>query len=129
VDRTLSPKDPGTGERLAILNTGYKRGGTRPALVAKGSDWVANEFPTFAPVAIAGNTPELPDDTRSRCLEVRLLPAISEAIEDSDWEEIEPDAELLREAILQAVEAKKSRATGLLSQRVALVAIARSGYR
>lgn len=105
VDRTLNPKDPGTAERVAILNTGYKRGGTRPALVAQGSEWVAKEFPTFAPVAIAGNSPELPDDTRSRCIEVRLLPAISEAIEDSDWEEIEPDADLLREAILQAVEA------------------------
>jgi hypothetical protein len=105
VDRTLNPKDPGTAERVAILNTGYKRGGTRPTLVAQGSEWVVNEFPTFAPVAIAGNTPELPDDTRSRCIEVRLLPAISEAIEDSDWEEIEPAADLLREAILQAVEA------------------------
>jgi len=105
VDRTLNPRDPGTAERLAILNTGYKRGGTRPTLVAQGSDWVAKEFPTFAPVAIAGNTPELPDDTRSRCIEVRLLPAFSDAIEDSDWEEIEPDADLLREAIRQAVEA------------------------
>jgi hypothetical protein len=105
VDRTLNPKDPGTAERLAILNTGYKRGGTRPALVAQGSGWVTEEFPTFAPVAIAGNTPELPDDTRSRCIEVRLLPAFSESIEDSDWEEIEADADLLREAILQAVEA------------------------
>lgn len=84
VDRTLSPKDPGTQERLAILNTGYKRGGTRPALVAQGSDWVAKEFPTFAPVAIAGNTPHLPDDTRSRCIEVRLLPALLEPVEDSD---------------------------------------------
>ena len=105
VDRTLNPRDPGTAERLAILNTGYKRGGTRPVLVAQGSEWVVKEFPTFAPVAIAGNTPELPDDTRSRCIEVRLLPAFSDAIEDSDWEEIEPDADLLREAILQAVEA------------------------
>ncbi len=105
VDRTLNPKDPGTQERLAILNTGYKRGGTRPALVSQGSGWVAEEFPTFAPVAIAGNTPELPDDTRSRCIEVRLLPAISADIEDSDWEEIEPDAHLLREAIMQAMEA------------------------
>lgn len=36
-------------------------------------------------MAIAGNTPELPNDTRSRYFEVKLLPAISEAIEDSDW--------------------------------------------
>jgi hypothetical protein len=105
VDRTLHPKDPGTGDRLAILNTGYKRGGSRPVLVPKGSDWVKKDFPTFAPVAIAGNTPELPDDTRSRCIEVRLLPALGVgAFEDSDWEEIEAEAELLREAIAQAVE-------------------------
>jgi hypothetical protein len=105
VDRTLNPKDPTTAERLAILNTGYKRGGTRPALVAQGSEWVVTEFPTFAPVAIAGNTPNLPDDTRSRCIEVRLLPAPPGVIEDSDWEELEPEIELLREAVEQAVEA------------------------
>jgi hypothetical protein len=104
-DRTLNPKEPGTNDRLAILNTGYKRGGNRPVLVAEGSKWVVTVMPTFAPVAIVGNTPQLPDDTRSRCIEVRLLPALGEEIEDSDWEEIEPDAELLREAILQAVEA------------------------
>ena len=105
VDRTLSPKDPGTPDRLSILNTGYKRGGTRPVLVAKGNDWEAKEFPTFAPVAIAGNTPQLPDDTRSRCIELRLLPATDPAaFEDSDWEEIEPEAGDLREALSQAVE-------------------------
>lgn len=104
VDRTLHPKAEGTMDRLAILNTGYKRGATRPVLVQKGSDWVIKEFPTFAPVAIAGNTPELPDDTRSRCIEVRLLPATGVgAFEDSDWEEIEAEVELLREAIAQAV--------------------------
>ena len=90
---------------LAVLNTGFKRGETRPALVSQGSEWVAKEFPTFAPVAIAGNTPELPDDTRSRCIEVRLLPARLQPAEDGDWDEIETDAALLREAILQAVEA------------------------
>ncbi len=103
VDRTLSPKDPTTAERLAILNTGYKRGGTRPTCVPQ--NWEVQEFPTFAPVAIAGNTPNLPDDTRSRCIEVRLLPAPSGVIEDSDWEELEPEIELLREAVEQAVEA------------------------
>ena len=105
VDRTLHPRDPGTPERLAILNTGYKRGGTRPVLVQKGTEWVAEVMTTFSPVAIAGNTPELPDDTRSRCIEVRLLPALTVELEDSDWEEIEPDAELLREATQQAVAA------------------------
>jgi hypothetical protein len=109
VDRTLNPKDPGTNDRLAILNTGYKRGGNRPVLVPEGSKWVMTVMPTFAPVAIAGNTPQLPDDTRSRCIEVRLLPALGEEIEDSDWEEIEPDSELLREAIMQAVAAMGDR--------------------
>lgn len=104
VDRTLSPKDPGTPERVAILNTGYKRGGTRPVLVPRAGDWTLKVFSTFAPVAIAGNTPEIPDDTRSRCIEVRLLPAPPGGIEDSDWEELEPDIELLREAVLQSVQ-------------------------
>jgi hypothetical protein len=32
-DRSLDPKKEGVGELLAVLNSGYKRGGTRPVLV------------------------------------------------------------------------------------------------
>ena len=32
-DRSLSPDKDGVGELLAVLNSGYKRGGTRPVLV------------------------------------------------------------------------------------------------
>lgn len=94
-DRNLNPKKPGVEDLLAILNSGYKRGGTRPTLVQSKNDWVIQEMPTFSPVAIAGNTPLLPDDTRSRCIVVRLLPDISGSVQPSDWEFLEePAAEL-----------------------------------
>lgn len=94
-DRNLNPKKPGVEDLLAILNSGYKRGGTRPTLVQSKNDWVVQEMPTFSPVAIAGNTPLLPDDTRSRCIVVRLLPDISGSVQPSDWEFLEePAAEL-----------------------------------
>jgi hypothetical protein len=39
-DRSLNPDKDGVGELLAVLNSGYKRGGTRPVLTpAKGGDW------------------------------------------------------------------------------------------
>lgn len=92
VDRTLDPKKPETGELLAILNSGYKRGGTRPVLVPSGGNkFAVNEMPTFAPVVMAGNTPHLPDDTRSRAIRVLLMPDRHGTVEWSDWEEIEPE--------------------------------------
>ncbi len=88
-DRSLDPRDPKTKDLIAILNSGYKKGGTRPVLVKSKDNWVVAEMPTYSPVAIAGNTPLLPDDTRSRCITIRLLPARDEQIEPSDWEYID----------------------------------------
>ncbi len=87
-DRSLASDKDGVGELLAVLNSGYKRGGTRPVLVpTKGGGWDVREMPTFAPVAMAGNNPNLPDDTKSRSIRVLLLPDVDGRIEDSDWEE------------------------------------------
>ncbi|WP_245858011.1 DUF3631 domain-containing protein [Mumia flava] len=86
-DRTLSPDKEGVGELIAVLNSGYKRGGTRPVLVpTKESGWITKEMPTFAPVAFAGNDPKIPDDTKSRTLRVLLMPDTHGEAEDSDWE-------------------------------------------
>lgn len=99
-DRSLDPKLDGTTELLAILNSGYKRGGTRPVLTPdKENGWKVQEMPTFSPVAMAGNNPNLPDDTRSRIIRVLLLPDLDGNVEESDWELIEADAESLKQRI------------------------------
>jgi Protein of unknown function (DUF3631) len=93
VDRNLDPKREGMGDLLAVLNSGYKRGATRPVLV--GANWEVREMPTFAPVAMAGISPHLPDDTRSRTIRVVLLPDLDGTVEPSDWEDIDADAAAL----------------------------------
>lgn len=99
-DRSLNPDREGVGELLAVLNSGYKRGGTRPVLTpAKGGDWKVSEMPTFCPVAMAGNSPNLPDDTRSRSIRVLLMPDIDGTAEESDWEWIDHDARELGKAL------------------------------
>lgn len=104
-EKTLRPDKPGVEELLAVLNTGYKRGGSRPVLIpAKDGGWVTKAMPTFAPVAMAGISPNLPDDTLSRCVVVMLLPDAEGVIEDSDWEFIEPHAIALAERIRTWVE-------------------------
>lgn len=104
-DRSLNPKRPGVEELIAILNSGYKLGGSRPVLVPdKNEGWVLSDKSTFNPVAIAGNTPLLPEDTRSRCITVRLLPALEGAIEASDWEYLDEGANALAERISQVAE-------------------------
>jgi hypothetical protein len=105
VDRSLDPKKPGVEDLIAILNSGYKRGATRPVLVpAKGGEWDVSEMSTFAPVAMAGNSPHLPDDTRSRSIRVLLMPDLYGAVESSDWEEIEGDAQDLAQSLTDAME-------------------------
>jgi hypothetical protein len=95
-DRSLRPDKETTPDVIAILNSGYKRGATRPVLVpVKGGGWDVAEMPTFAPVAMAGNDPNLPDDTRSRVIRVLLMPDVDGTIEESDWELIEDDATAL----------------------------------
>jgi len=105
VDRNLDPKKPGVDELIAVLNSGYKRGATRPVLVpVKGGSWDVEEMPTFGPVAMAGNAPNLPDDTRSRSIRVLLMPDLDGQVEPSDWEDIEVQAGDLHDLLQQAME-------------------------
>lgn len=108
VDRSLDPKKQGVEDLIAILNSGYKRGATRPVLVpSKGGEWDVSEMTTFSPVAMAGNAPHLPDDTRSRCIRVLLMPDLHGTVSPSDWEEIEPDAIDLGSALKDALDAAR----------------------
>lgn len=102
VDRSLNPKKPGVEDLIGIINSGYKRGATRPVLVpSKGGNWEVNEMPTFCPVAMAGNSPHLPDDTKSRSIRILLMPDLDGTIEDSDWEHIEDDVKALYDRIVE----------------------------
>lgn len=94
-DRSLNPDKEGVGELLAVLNSGYKRGATRPVLTPTRDGWAVSEMPTYAPVVMAGNNPQLPEDTRSRAIRVLLLPDLTGRVDESDWELIEDDARKL----------------------------------
>jgi len=54
-DRSLNPDKEGVAELLAVLNSGYKRGDTRPVLVPTKDGWRVSEMPTYCPVVMAGN--------------------------------------------------------------------------
>ena len=93
VDRSLDPKKDGVAGLMAILNSGYKVGATRPTLVpGKDGNWEPAELPTFAPVAMAGNQPALPDDTRTRIIRILLLPDWSGRATETYWEDDEAPA-------------------------------------
>jgi len=98
-DRSLDPKLPQTRELTGILNSGYRKGGSRPVLVPKGQEHVKEDMSTYGAVAMAGNSPHLAEDTRSRLIRIVLMPDVNGEIEDSDWEEIEPDARELGERL------------------------------
>lgn len=109
-DRSLAPNKPGVEDLIGILNSGYRRGATRPVLVpTKGGGWEVREMPTFAPVAMAGNSPRLPEDTRSRSIRILLMPDIDGRVEDSDWEIIENDVDDLRKRIADFAESVRNQ--------------------
>ena len=94
--RTLRKDKPGVEDLLAVLNSGYRLGATRPVLMPAGNgEWQVRKMSTFAPVALAGNSPNIPDDTMSRTLRILMLPDIEDLSEESDWEFIEDEARQL----------------------------------
>jgi len=113
VDRTLRPDAPSTPVLLSILNSGYRSGAKRPVLIGAAGGWEAREMSTFAPVALAGNAPNLPDDTRSRTIRVLLMPDLDGTAEDSDWEYIEDDAKALHQRIESFADAVREGVKGL----------------
>jgi hypothetical protein len=114
VDRSLHPNKPGVEDLIGILNSGYKRGSTRPVLVpVKGGGWEVREMPTFAPVAMAGNSPRLPDDTTSRSIRILLMPDLDGTIEDSDWEALDADAQALHDQIAEFADSVRDDVVGM----------------
>jgi hypothetical protein len=114
IDRTLRPDGPATPDLLAVINSGYRAGATRPTLVpVKGGGWEVKPMPTYAPVAMAGNYPNLPDDTKSRCIRILLMPDRDGVVEDSDWEEIEDDAKALHARTEQFADQVHKTVSGL----------------
>jgi len=96
-EKSLKP-DVVLPEVVATINSGYKKGATRPVLVMdpETHEWVPVAMSTYAPVLIAGNSPAIADDTRSRTIRVLLLPDFEGVAEESDWELIEDEVEALR---------------------------------
>ncbi|WP_458687291.1 DUF3631 domain-containing protein [Nocardia tengchongensis] len=113
-DRSLSGKKNGIEDILAVINTGYKKGASRPVLVAKpDGSYDAAEMSTYAAVAMAGNSPELPADTRSRIVEILLLPANNGEVAETDWEDLDESVAALAVRLQQAVEALSDEFKGL----------------
>jgi len=111
--RALRPDKPGVEDLIGIINTGYRYGATRPVLVpTKGGGWDADEMTTFAPLAMAGNNPNLPSDTASRQIRVLLMPDIDGTVEDSDWEHIEDEAHSLKARITDWADAVRDAVKG-----------------
>jgi hypothetical protein len=95
IHRTLVEGKPEANAVIAVVNSGYRVGAKRPVLMPKGRDWVLKELPTFAPVAMAGNSPHLPQDTIDRSIRILLMPDTDGHAEDSDWEELDVEVKAL----------------------------------
>jgi hypothetical protein len=114
VDRSLRPDKPGVEDLIAIINSGYRFGATRPVLTpTAGGGWASRDMSTYAPVAMAGNSPNLPPDTVSRSIRILLMPDRDGTVEDSDWELIEDEADRLRTRIAEWADAVRFEVKGM----------------
>lgn len=71
VDTIWGSSAPGNEELRALLNSGYRRGASAGRCVTRGKEIVAEEFPTYAAVALAG-IGSLPDTILTRSVIVRM---------------------------------------------------------
>jgi Protein of unknown function (DUF3631) len=114
IDRSLRSDKPGVEDIFAVVNSGYRFGATRPVLVpAKGGGWEMKDMSTYAPIAMAGNSPNLPADTASRSIRILLMPDLNGTVEDSDWEMIADDAERLRSRIAAWADTVRAQVKGM----------------
>jgi hypothetical protein len=112
VQRWLVEGKPGVDEIIAVIGSGYRRGAHRPVLVSKGrKDWVALELPTFAPVAMAGNSPYLPQDAIDRSIRILLMPDHNGYAEDSDWEALDTDVKELAQRAADWADSARAEVT------------------
>jgi hypothetical protein len=79
----------------SVVNNGYRPGATRTVAVNGKGGWTSVDLPTFAPVAMAGISPELADDTLSRSIRLVCRPDFDGVVADSDWYEIGESAATL----------------------------------
>jgi hypothetical protein len=71
-DTALNTKEEGYGEALrGILNSGHHHRGKSSVNVKANGDWVAHDFPTFCPKAIAG-IGKLPDTVADRSILIHM---------------------------------------------------------
>lgn len=104
VDRLLDPKLDTTGGFTAIINGGYKVGSTRLVTEMTGNKGEVVELPTYGPVALAGNSPQLADDTRSRSIRLLLMPDFEGTVLATEWEDLDAPIYALGVALGEALE-------------------------
>ncbi len=71
IDATFGPKAGDHEELRAVLNAGHRRSATVARCVGDGTSMEVQEFPAFAPVALAG-IGDLPDTILDRSVVVRM---------------------------------------------------------
>ncbi len=107
VDAIFAPKAAPQHEDLrALLNAGYKRGATVDRCVGDASKMKVQEFPVFAPVALAGLAGRLPGTITSRAITIHMRRrAPGETVLPYYERDAEDDARPLREQLEAWVDA------------------------
>jgi len=106
VDTIFSGKNGGNNEDLrGLLNAGYKRSATVARCVGDAKAMKVQQFPVFAPAALAGIAGNMPDTITTRAITVHMKRRRADEEVEEFWEEdVEREAAPLREALATWVE-------------------------
>lgn len=106
VDNLLHVKREGTPDLLAVLNSGYRRGGSRPVLVPIKDGWKTQKMPTYAAAALAGigSGDTLPDAVLTRAVVVQLDRALAGEVERTEWRDLDDEVAKLADDLVAEVE-------------------------
>jgi hypothetical protein len=106
VDTIFGGKNGGNNEDLrGLLNAGYKRSATVARCVGDARAMKVQQFPVFAPAALAGIAGNMPDTITTRAITVHMKRRRDDEEVEEFWEEeVEAEAAPLREALAAWVE-------------------------
>jgi hypothetical protein len=108
-DILLNAKREGTPDLIATVNSGYRRGGTRPVNVpTKDGGWRCEKMPTYAAVSLAGigTGDTLPENISSRSITLDLDRALDGEVTRTEWRDLEDPAAQMAADLATEVETR-----------------------
>lgn len=112
IDTVFGPRAKDNEDLRGLLNAGHRRGATAGRCAYRGKEVVTEDWPAFAPVALAGLGDTLPDTILTRSIVVRMRRrSPNEQVEPFRARIAQPEGHRLRDQLAAWADAVRERLT------------------